>query len=409
MSERRSMNKEVIRHGSKKDCVICFKEFIVKANGVKTCSDECSKENRRIVALKNKRISYYKKRNKEVPTPVLEPRCHWCNKKIEILPTGKPPPKCCRDNWKCKANYRDYGKSIEELKNIRPILYAAHHRLEIKCKAFYRCKNYYIPNKANHQYCTPDCNLIERGRKYIHQKYCAICNTEISRKNTYCSDKCLKESRKVAKVYREITCKGCNTNTFRSADPRAMYCTDYCRAKASYEKHKKLKGPYEKECIICKTQFVTNKPNQTICLAYDCKTARYNLKYVRHKTSKRNNYKDKDGYLYCVYHKELNIYKVGITYNPSDRVRKLEHCGFTLKLLYNFPSKHDARLAEREFYIDAESMAISPRKNDKEHNRFYDPIFKGYGGKTEIIYGEMIKYYELKKMLDSLVGEPVSL
>ena len=78
------------------------------------------------------------------------------------------------------------------------------------------------------------------------------------------------------------------------------------------------------------------------------------------------------------------------------------------KLLYNFPTKHDARLAELEFYIDAESMAISPRRNDKENNRFYDPLFKHYGGKTEIIYGEMIKYYELKKMLDSLMGKEIS-
>ena len=53
-------------------------------------------------------------------------------------------------------------------------------------------------------------------------------------------------------------------------------------------------------------------------------------------------------------------------------------------------------------------MAVSPEKNDKENNRFYDPLFKHYGGKTEIIYGEMIKYYKAKKILDSLMGKPIS-
>ena len=396
--------KTIVKHGTTKDCVICFKEFSLTSNRQKTCSKECSYE---LTKMRNRQ---WIKRNRQKTKLQLPPKkieytkCLWCDKDIKIL---SGPVKYCRDNWKCKANYRAYGKGIKELKDIRPILYASHFNIKIKCKAFDRCKNYYIPTKANHQFCTPNCGLIHRGRKKIHQKFCAICNTEIPRRNTFCSHKCLKESRRKPKVYREIPCVQCK-NTFRTSDPRAMYCADYCRSRASYENTRILKGPYKKECIICKTSFVTKKPNQTICLAYDCKTARYNLKYKYHKTINRDNYKEKDGYLYCMYHREFNIYKVGITHKPSDRIRRLENSGFTFKLLYNFPTKHDARLAEREFYIDAESMAISPRKNDKENNRFYDPIFKHYGGKTEIIYGEMIKYYELKKMLDSLMGKEIS-
>ena len=49
-------------------------------------------------------------------------------------------------------------------------------------------------------------------------------------------------------------------------------------------------------------------------------------------------------------------------------------------LTFKTRTKDDARLAERETYIDAESMAISPGRNDKENNRFYDPIFKSYAG-----------------------------
>ena len=397
--------KTIVKHGTILDCVICYKEFPVRVNNQKTCSKQCSHE------LKKIRNKHFQKNKRQKINSQLLPKkteytkCLWCDKDIKIL---SGPVKYCRDNWKCKANHSKYNRGIKELKDIRPILYASHFNIEIKCKAFDRCKNYYIPRKGNHQFCSPECNLIYRGRKYIHQKFCAICNTEIPRTRTYCSDKCLKESRNKGKVYREIPCVHCKTNTFRSADPRAMYCTDYCRSRAAYERNRNLIKPHKKKCIICKVPFVTKKPNQTICLAYDCKTARYNMKYKNYKTSNRDNYKEKDGYLYCMYHKKYNIYKVGITYKPSPRVRYLERCGFPFKLLYEFPTKHDARLAEREFYIDAESMAISPGRNDKENNRFYDPIFKSYAGKTEIIYGEMIKYYELKKMLDSLMGKEIS-
>ena len=109
-----------------------------------------------------------------------------------------------------------------------------------------------------------------------------------------------------------------------------------------------------------------------------------------------------------MYNKEYNVYKVGITYDPNYRVRNLKRCGFVLKALYKFKNKHEARLSEKEFYIQAKSMGISPDKKDRENNKFFDVVFKSYAGKTEIIYGEMIRFNELRKMLNSLMGEVIN-
>ena len=227
-------------------------------------------------------------------------------------------------------------------------------------------------------------------------------------KRKFCNNnhKCKKKYHSHPLPERTLNCNQCNKK-FLATHPQAKHCSRACISRYNYLKTRTINFPYNKSCTICGVKYTTKKHNQTICLSYECKQKRYNQKYKRYKTQNRNDYKEKDGYLYCVYHKKFDVYKVGITYKPSDRLRKLERCGFTFKLLYEFPTKHDARLAEREFYINAESMGISPLKTDRENNKFFDPVFKSYSGKTEIIYGEMIKDYELKKMLDSLMGQPL--
>jgi len=335
-------------------------------------------------------------------------KCVWCNKDIEILVAGKPP-KYCRDNWNCKANFTLYKHSLEELKFIKPIVYAHHYGLKIKCKNYDYCNNKFIPNRGRHMFCSDDCHRILSGRKPIAQKYCLHCGKEIAMNRKFCNNnnECKKKYSHHPLPERKLNCIQCNKE-FTATHPQAKMCSQACKSRHNYLKNRDVNYPYKKVCTICGVKYTTKKHNQTICLSYECKQKRYNLKYKRYKTKNRNDYKEKDGYLYCVYHKEFNVYKVGITYKPSDRLRKLERCGFTFKLLYEFPTKHDARLAEREFYIDAESMSISPPKNDRENNKFFDPVFKSYSGKTEVIYGEMIKYYELKKMLDSLMGKEIS-
>lgn len=222
----------------------------------------------------------------------------------------------------------------------------------------------------------------------------------------YCNRQCWNVAQRVIK--QDKTCVNCSVVFTPRTDKRQKYCTKKCNAEYNYKRTRTSHLPYTKFCEICEVSFTTKRINQTICLSYECKEKRYRTKYKRYDTKNPNDYKEKEGYLYCMYNKEYNVYKVGITYDPNYRVRNLKRCGFVLKTLYKFKNKHEARLAEQEFYIQAESMGISPNVKDRENNKFFHVVFKSYAGKTEIIYGEMIKYYELKKMLDSLMGEEIS-
>ena len=209
-------------------------------------------------------------------------------------------------------------------------------------------------------------------------------------------------------VVQDKTCKNCDIVFTPRTDKRQQYCTSKCRYEYHYKITRTSHLPYKKVCEVCKISFTTKKINQSICLSYKCKRERYRKKYKGYITQNPNIYKEKEGYLYCLYNTEYNIYKIGITYNPNYRVKNLKRLGFVLKALYKFENKHQALLAEREFYTQAENLGMSPNAKDKENNKFFDTVFKSYAGKTEIVYGEMIRFNELRKMLNSLMGEVIN-
>jgi len=248
-------------------------------------------------------------------------------------------------------------------------------------------------------------------KKYIF--VCKACN----KKNTiprvkgalqtqYCNRQCWNVAQRIVK--QDKTCKNCNIVFTPRTDKRQQYCTKKCNSEYNYKRTRTSHLPYKRVCEICKISFTTRRFNQLICLSYECKKERYRTKYKRYDSKNPNEYKQKDGYLYCMYNEKYNIYKIGITYDPNYRVQKFERIDFLLKALYKFKNKHEALLAEQEFYTEAENRGISPNKKDKENNEFFDTVFKSYAGKTEIVYAEMIKFHELRTMLNSLKGELIN-
>ena len=294
------------------------------------------------------------------------------------------------------------------------------------CAIVFQPKNNFQKSCGNEQ-CQIDLRNLAR-RKRMKQgefstpkiKTCELCNKKyeaLSRDNNSrtCSQCSTQDLISIERRKEKVTkhCAWCNKPFLTSYSTQNKFCPNqrkYLRARdrCSYkyfEAHRYREMREPKTCEMCGNIFFSRTWNAKICKDLECILAKdrtYTKKYSR----KLKSWLELKGYLYCLYNKEYNIYKIGISSVPKKRIYEYSLYGFELKALYKFKNKREASFAEKEFYIQAESMGISPNKKEIDTTHFFKRYMRS--GYTEIVWGEMIRFNELRKMLNSLMGKVIN-
>ena len=259
-------------------------------------------------------------------------------------------------------------------------------------------------------------NLARRKRmqqgEFSSTRYrtCESCSVKYEAKNRdtnsrTCKDCSTEKLRYKPKVTKN--CLWCNKEFITSRPSQEKYCPKQTQLKpkerCSY-KHFEFTRPRQmrepKTCSVCNDIYYSKSYASTICKKLECRLTR-ERSYEKNKTNyKYPSWTELQGWIYCLYNKEFNIYKVGITSDPQERIHRYELEGFTFKSIHKFKNKREASQAEKEFYYLAESLGISPSKSDTDVTHFFKRYMRS--GCTEIIWGDMISYRSLNRMLRQL-------
>ena len=277
-------------------------------------------------------------------------------------------------------------------------------------------KEYKTPQRDTNSFKCVDCRVYKKKSYEINCEWCNKTITVSSKKHKYCRDsECsrLSQQKKANDkreriVLQERICQHCN-NKFMPNTYKAKYCKDKpygreCRELA-YEK-RRTKGLREIECFFCKVIFYHNDPQVYTCKSDICTNKRKRLSAKNRRKISQYTPRDWDkmnGYLYLVYNKDINVYKLGITHISLDdeegynRIREHNRIGFELIFIIHIGTFMQSHKLEQEILNELENLGCLMKTYEKKNTlKNFMGHTKGY---SELIYGDDISPAKIRNMI----------
>lgn len=337
-------------------CVICTEVAQVREKRHITCgSQQCQKD------LANDRRAKKLKQGKYAEQKIKV--CTDCNKKYEAQQSDTNSIRC--------VNCRKYKKK----------------EYRINCEW---CDKQTVVGSISHKYCSDECGYKagqkkaydKRERLVLENRICEYCNKEFT-PNTY-------------------KAKYCKEKTFGRL----------CRELAS--DRKRAKGLREIECMFCKIIFYHTDPQVYSCKNDICTNRRKRLSAFNRRTVSTYTPRDWDnmeGYIYLVYNKELNIYKLGITHISADteegynRIKEHHRLGFKLIFIIHIGTFMQTHRLEQDLLIELNNLGcLMSSYEDKNKLKKIMGYVKGY---SELLYGEDITPKYIRRLINKQMTKEV--
>jgi len=287
---------------------------------------------------------------------------------------------------------------------------------EQKIKVCSDCnKNYKAQQSDTNSRRCIDCRIYKKKQYKIKCVWCDKPTVVGSIAHKYCSEECsYQASQKKAYDKRERLvlenkiCEFCN-NEFTPNTYKAKYCKEkpfgrLCKDLAN--DRKRAKGLREIECFFCKVIFYHKDPQVYTCKSDICTNKRVRLSAKNRRKISQYTPRDWDkmnGYLYLVYNKDINVYKLGITHISLDdeegynRIREHNRIGFELIFIIHIGTFMQSHKLEQELLIELENLGCLMKTYEKKNTlKNFMGHTKGY---SELIYGDDISPAKIRNMI----------